>query len=241
MALICDVIFRCGKWLNSWFSLRKCFCFLCQFFETETPKESEEALEQRENTDNEERDSRQGDKDQQQTEEEDKQSSFSHRPLPLSPSWTNFEDCKFDDTDFSADFPYGLSPIAEEETALFKQHSDPFTSKDAVTDNPVGKQVVCEEDKSVSEEDNPFRKDSFIGLESAQLDTVEKSLNNSQSFNDPFYSKTESVDNTFGSCDHTTDSNAEEENPFRKDLFVLLQEQLASTRELVTKQYIASY
>ena len=91
--------------------------------------------------------------------------------------------------------------------------------------------MVSEEDKCVSEEDNPFRKDSFIGLESTQLDTVENSLNNSQSFNDPFYSKTESVDNTFGSCDHTTDSN-EEENPFRKDSFVLLQEQLASTKEL---------
>ena len=74
-----------------------------------------------------------------------------------------------------------------------------------------------------------------------QFDMVENSLSNSQSFNDPFYSKTESVDSTFGSCDHTTDSNVEEENPFCKDLFVLLQEQLASTKELVTEQYIASY
>lgn len=92
--------------------------------------------------------------------------------------------------------------------------------------------MVCEEDKSISEEDNPFRKDSFIGLESTQCDTVENSVNNSQSFNDPFSPKTESVDKTFGSCDHTTDSSVEEENPFRKDSFVLLQEQLAITKEL---------
>ena len=42
------------------------------------------------------------------------------RSLPLSPSWTNLEDCKFDDTHFSAGFPSGLSPIAEEETAFVK-------------------------------------------------------------------------------------------------------------------------
>ena len=95
--------------------------------------------------------------------------------------------------------------------------------------------LVCEEDKSISEEDNPFCRDSFIGLESIQCDTVESSVNNSQSFNDPFSSKPESVDKTFGPCDHTSDNSVEEEeNPFRKDSFVLLQEQLAITKELTS-------
>ena len=93
---------------------------------------------------------------------------------------------------------------------------------------------MCEEDKSISEEDNSFRKDSFIGLESVQCNTVESSVNSSESFNDPFSSKTESVDKTFGPCDHTSDNSVEEENPFCKDSFVLLQEQLTITKELTS-------
>ena len=94
---------------------------------------------------------------------------------------------------------------------------------------------MCEEDKSISEEDNPFHKDSFIGLESVQCNTVESSVNSSESFNDPFSSKTESVDKMFGPCDHTSDNSVEEEeNPFCKDSFVLLQEQLTITKELTS-------
>ena len=159
----------------------------------------------------------------------------------MSPSWTNFEDSKFDGTDFTFGFPSSLSPIVEEESALVsdKQHLDPFTVNNrTVTDSPIGdKQVVSEEDESFREEDNPFRKDSFVGLESTHCDTVENSsVTNTQSITDSFCAKIiESADKIVGSCDHSTDSREQEqENPFRKDSFVLLQEeQLASTKGLV--------
>ena len=209
-----------------------------QFFEIEVTRTGEEALEEGEGK---EQNHKQGDKgnlNQEQSdtfEHDDKQTSFTHQALPLSPSWTNFEDCKFDNTDFSSGIPSSLSPIAEEEATLIsdKQHSDPFTSKDTATNNSIGEQAVSEEeDKGISEEENPFRKDSFIGLENVQCDKVEKfSFNNSQ----PFNSNTASGDKTFESCDHNSADTKvdQEENPFRKDSFVLFQEeQLASAKEL---------
>lgn len=158
----------------------------------------------------------------------------------MSPSWTNFEDNKFDDTDSA--FPLSLSPIAEEEAVFVsdKQHSNPFTSKDAATDSSVGEQVV---DKSDSEEDNPFRKDSFVGLENKQFDKVENSSQTNSStlfsntFDDPYSSKAVLVDKSFESCDHNNidnkaDLEQEADNPFRKDSFVLLQEEeLARTEK----------
>ena len=153
-----------------------------QFFE---PRTGEEALEQGEGTDIKEQNHEQGDLGQEQSdtfEHEDKQT---HQTLPLSPSWTNFEDCKLDNTDFFTEFPSSLSPIAEEEPTPIsdKQHLDPFTSKDTAINNSIDGQVIFEEDKSVSEEENPFRKDSFIDLENVQCDKVESSsFNNAQPF-----------------------------------------------------------
>ena len=206
-----------------------------QFFETEVPRTGEEPLEQGEGADIKEESHKQGDVDQEQSdtfEHRDKQTSFTHRTLPLSPSWTNFEDCKFDNTDFSANFPSSLSPIAEEEATPIsdKQHLDPFTSKDTFINNSIDEEATSE-DKSVSEEENPFRKDSFINLENVQCDKVESSsFNNIQ----PFSSNTSSGEKTFESCDCAdTKVEQEEENPFRKDSFVLLQEeQLAKAKEL---------
>ena len=218
-----------GNYETLGLALNLCFYSWLQFFVPEVPRTGEEVLEQGEGTDIKEQNHKQSDLDQQQSgENEDKQTSFTHQTLPLSPSWTNFEDCKFDNTDFSSGFPSNLSPIAEEEATHItdRQHSDPFTSKDTATKICFGEQVVSEEDKSISEEENPFRKDSFIGLENIQCDNTQ-----------PFSSNTSLGDKTSGSCDcNSADTKAdqeEEENPFRKDSFVLLQEeQLANAKEL---------
>lgn len=126
-----------------------------------------------------------------------------------------------------ASFPSTLSPIAEEETfAGDKKHSDPFTSKGTTTSDFV---------ESKSEEVTSFHKDSFVGLECDKVESSSKnSYSSTQPFSDSFSSKKASLNEPFSSCDHNSaDSEVvEEENPFRKDSFVLLQEEeLASIRE----------
>ena len=193
-----------------------------QFFETEIPNTSEEVLEKGESKEGNNEESGKGHLDQEQTdtpEDKDNKTPFTHQTLPLSPSWTNFEDSKFDDTNFFLGFPSSLPPILEEATPITsKQYSDPFTSKVTAANNSVSEQE--EEDESIIQEENPFRKDSFVELDNFQCCKEDFSAQ-------PFSSSTLSVDNkTFESCDQDIKADQqEEENPFRKDSFVLFQEQ----------------
>ena len=137
-----------------------------------------------------------------------------HRPLPLSSSWANFDDNKLDD------FSQHFTPISEEDDNIIVRTRSVSSSIAAVESAFGEQQTSTVEDNNSPETDNPFRRDSFVGLREKVRSGTDLQREDTQT-SAPFSSS--KAEKAFGST-ASDNHSPEEDNPFHNDFFVDIKE-----------------